>query len=187
MAVVKKLKGKKISLGPISKKYIPTLAKWMNDLEVVKYTDQAHKKHTEETSKIYLEACLNELGTHYYGIFTKKEKLIGGIDLREISYTQRSALLGIAIGEKQYWGKGYGTEAVTLLLDYAFNILNLNNIMLTVFEFNKRAINCYKKAGFKVIGKRRNSRFFAGKYYDEIYMDILAKDFKKSSIRELIK
>ena len=76
--------------------------------------------------------------------------------------------------------RGYGTEAVELLLGYGFNVLNLNNIMLTVFAFNKRALRCYEKAGFRVIGKRRKARFYAGRYHDEIFMDILAQEFKSS-------
>ncbi len=70
-----------------------------------------------------------------------------------------------------------------MLLDYGFNYLNLNNIMLTVKSFNERAINCYQKVGFKEIGRRRKSYFLNGKYYDDIYMDILAEEFKESYIR----
>jgi len=159
----------------------------MNDVNVVKYTNQETKKHTEETSKAYLKKALEDSNFHYYGIFTKDENLIGGISLDNVNYTNRTATLGITIGEKQEWGKGYGTEAVALMLDYGFFILNLNNIMLTVFDYNLRAKRCYEKVGFKIMGKRRKARFFAGKYHDEIYMDILAEEFKNSKIRKLLK
>jgi RimJ/RimL family protein N-acetyltransferase len=184
---VKKLIGKKIYLGPVSKEEIPILVKWMNDLEVVKYTDQISKNHTEETTNKFLENMLLDRKAAYFGIHTNKGELIGGTDLRDIESTNRSAVLGIVIGEKEHWGKGYGTEAIELLLDYAFNILNLKSVMLTVFEFNKRAIACYEKVGFKMIGKRRKARYLGGKYFDEIYMDILSDEFKKSTLNKLAK
>ncbi|HET6871520.1 MAG TPA: GNAT family protein, partial [Sporolactobacillaceae bacterium] len=72
--------------------------------------------------------------------------------------------------------KGLGTEAVQLIVEYGFKILNLNNIMLQVFEFNKSAIRSYEKAGFNEFGRRREAYYLNGKYYDDIYMEILAKD-----------
>jgi len=187
MMPVKKLKGNKIYLGPISKKYIPQLVKWMNDLDVVKFTNQPTKNHTEETAKKYLQNSIESHDMYYFGIFLNNGKLIGGVSYNSFDSINRAAILGITIGEKEHWNKGYGTEAITLLLDYGFNILNLNNVMLSVFSINKSAQKCYEKAGFKLIGKRRKSRFLAGKYYDEIYMDILAKDFKNSKLKELLK
>ncbi|MGB4722593.1 MAG: GNAT family protein, partial [Defluviitoga tunisiensis] len=79
--------------------------------------------------------------------------------------------------DKEYLSKGYGTEAMELLLDYGFNALNLQNIMLEVFDYNKRAIKAYEKVGFKVIGKRRQAKFFNNKRYDIIFMDILKDEF----------
>lgn len=69
--------------------------------------------------------------------------------------------------------KGYGAEVLDLLLDYGFNYLNLNNIMLNVKSFNERAIACYKKVGFKEFGRRRESYFLNGKYYDDIQFELL--------------
>lgn len=79
--------------------------------------------------------------------------------------------------------KGYGTEAIQLILDYGFNYLNLNNIKLDVLSFNERAIACYKKCGFKEYGRRRKSEFINGKYYDRISMDILKEEFIQSYIK----
>ena len=72
---------------------------------------------------------------------------------------------------------------MTKLLDYGFNYLNMNNIMLNVKSFNERAIACYKKVGFKEFGRRRESYFLNGKYYDDIQMDILAREFKGNYIK----
>jgi RimJ/RimL family protein N-acetyltransferase len=95
-------------------------------------------------------------------------------------------MLGIAIGVKTYWGKGYGQEAIRLLLDYGFNLLNLNSVMLGTFSFNERAIHCYRQVGFKEIGRRRQARIIAGKKYDAVLMDILAEEFESVYVAGLV-
>lgn len=85
--------------------------------------------------------------------------------------------MGIYIGSEEDRGKGYGEEAVKLLLTYAFEYLNLNNIMLGLWSFNEQAKHCYEKAGFKEIGRRRECYFLKGTYYDEVFMDILQKEW----------
>ena len=95
----------------------------------------------------------------------------------------RTAILGIFIGEKKEQNKGLGAETIKLLLDYGFNYLNLHEISLEVYEFNKRAIKCYEKVGFKECGRKRESKYLNGKYYDIITMDILKSEFKGNYIK----
>ena len=90
-----------------------------------------------------------------------------------------TATVGIFIGEEENRNKGYGTEALKLLIGYGFDYLNLNNIMLTVYSFNEGAINCYKKVGFKEFGKRRKAVMLKNKRYDIIYMDIIREEYYK--------
>lgn len=97
----------------------------------------------------------------------------------DLDQVNRTAEVGIFIGNKEYWNKGYGEEALRLLLDYAFRFLNLRSIMLTVYAFNKCAYNCYKKVGFKEIGVRRKALLRNMKEHDIIYMDILDEEFIK--------
>lgn len=111
------------------------------------------------------------------------DEIIGSIGLHEINNINRTATLGIFIGNKEYWSKGYGTEAIQLILDFGFNYLNLNNIDLALMEFNERALKCYEKCGFKEIGRKRKCNFINGKYYDSILMDILAEEFTDSYIK----
>jgi len=85
------------------------------------------------------------------------------------------------IGDKKYHSSGYGSDAIMLILDYGFNYLNLNNIMLRAIAFNKRAIRAYEKCGFKTFGVWKNSYYFEGKYHDEVYMNILKEDFNKDN------
>jgi RimJ/RimL family protein N-acetyltransferase len=95
-------------------------------------------------------------------------------------------MLGIVIGEKSRWGQGYGQEAVKLLLDYGFSLLNLNSVMLGTFSFNQRALRCYEKVGFKMIGRRRDARIIAGEKHDMILMDILAEEFESPFVKGLL-
>lgn len=91
--------------------------------------------------------------------------------------------MGIFIGEKDYLSKGYGTEAIRLILDFGFNYMNLHNIKLELISFNERALKCYKKCGFVETGRTRENVFVNGKYYDTISMDILSNEFNESYIR----
>ena len=115
---------------------------------------------------------------HEFSIVLREpERLIGYICLPDPSYADRKAALSICIGEEADRGKGYGAEAIRLLLDYAFNTLRLHNIQLYLNGDNARALACYKKVGFKEFGRRRESKFHGGRYVDEIYMDILDGEF----------
>ena len=111
---------------------------------------------------------------------------IGRCMLFNLDRVNRQAALGIVIGEKEYWGKGFGQDAAKLLLDYGFNLLNLNNIMLGTYSFNERAQACFRKLGFKEIGKRRQARIINMKKYDLILMDMLAEEFELSCVSQII-
>ncbi|MHA2405404.1 MAG: GNAT family N-acetyltransferase [Candidatus Hermodarchaeia archaeon] len=119
-------------------------------------------------------------GTEYvFGIELKDNPLlIGTCSLFSIHRINRSAELGIAIWNKQYWGKGYGTEAIRLLLGYGFNFLNLHSVFLIVNEDNPRAIKAYEKVGFKSTARHRDSLFQDGKFKDTLLMDILEDEFR---------
>lgn len=103
--------------------------------------------------------------------------------LEDINWINRTATLGIFIGDKEFRSKGYGTEAIRLILEYGFKYMNLYNIKLDLMEFNERALKCYEKCGFKEYGRRRKCKFVNGKYYDSISMDILADEFTGDFIK----
>ena len=95
-----------------------------------------------------------------------------GIDRRN-----RTAEFVIAIGEADCRGQGYGTETTRLMLDYAFTALGLHSVMLTAFATNPAGLRAYTKAGFREIGRRRQSHLQGGRLWDTVYMDCLARDF----------
>jgi RimJ/RimL family protein N-acetyltransferase len=105
---------------------------------------------------------------------------IGNTGLHQVDHTNRTAEFGIMIGEKDCWGQGYGTETTHLMLDYGFNYLGLHNIMLRVYSFNQRGIRAYQRAGFQIIGHRREAHRLGSQPHDVIYMDCLATEFRSA-------
>ncbi|WP_019421288.1 GNAT family N-acetyltransferase [Paenibacillus sp. OSY-SE] len=107
-------------------------------------------------------------------------EVIGDIELQDIDGINRSANIRIAIGGSAHQGKGYGSEAIGLLLEYAFGTLQLHRIELNVFAFNKRAIHVYEKAGFKREGVQRDALYYDHKYHDSIIMSILEDEYRST-------
>lgn len=105
------------------------------------------------------------------------DKLIGQIGMW-IEMPHADAYVWILIGDRAYWGKGYGTDAMRVMLRYAFEEMNLHRISLRVFAFNQRAIRSYEKCGFLHEGKNRNSLNKLGQRWDEIWMGILKSDWE---------
>ncbi len=105
------------------------------------------------------------------------DRLIGTCAFSQLDADNGSALFHITIGEKDAWGRGYGTEATELMLEHAFDRLGLHRVALTVFAFNERAIRAYRKAGFVLEGRARQSIWRDGRYWDELQMSMLDADW----------
>jgi RimJ/RimL family protein N-acetyltransferase len=174
MKYVKKIVGELCYLSPVSLEDVDLYLQWINDLETAQYLQLFYRNNTRESELEILKKVSRE---HVYGIIDKqKDILIGNCGLVEIDRHNMTANTGIFIGRKEYLGRGYGTEAMRLLVDYGFQYLNLQNIMLNVYEDNPRAIASYKKVGFKVMGVRRKARIFKRRTLDIIFMDIIPED-----------
>jgi RimJ/RimL family protein N-acetyltransferase len=183
----KKIVGEKCYLSPCAPEDAESWAKWDNDLEVaVLLGDEAYTPFALEKS----QEIVNDVIQGQHHVFSivdlGTDALIGRCMLFDVDHVNHKAMLGIVIGEKAYWGRGYGQEAVRLLLDYGFNLLNLNSVMLGTFAFNQRAIHCYERVGFRAIGRRRQARIIGGVKHDAILMDILAEEFKSTRIEQII-
>ena len=180
MRYFRKLVGERIYLSPMNKDDTEIYTKWLNDEAVAVNLGQYAKVITLASEQKALDDMTSE--GYNFAIVKNDDTLIGNISLFSISNTNRSAITGLFIGEKENRGKGYGTEALRLILDYGFNTLNLHSVMLNVFSDNEAGIACYKKVGFTEYGRRRESCFKGGRYVDDVHMDILAREFnsKKS-------
>ena len=170
----KKLIGKKCYLSPMDTNDAAKFTEWLNDMEVMVTFDPYYSSINLETEKAILESLSKD---HNYSIIDlEMDELIGSCGFVNLDHVNQTAETGIFIGNKTYWNKGYGTEALSLLIDYGFKALNLHSIMLRVFEYNKGAIRCYEKIGFKHVGARCESLLRNLERHNMFYMDILPED-----------
>ncbi|MBI3749838.1 MAG: GNAT family N-acetyltransferase [Chloroflexi bacterium] len=107
------------------------------------------------------------------------DRLIGTCEFSQLDGENGSALYHITIGEADAWGRGYGTEATRLMLDHAFGTLSLHRIGLFVFEFNERAVRAYRRCGFVIEGRSRESIWRDGRWWDELAMSVLESDWRQ--------
>ncbi|MGH2559781.1 MAG: GNAT family N-acetyltransferase [Thermomicrobiales bacterium] len=166
--------GTTVALGPLRRDLVSRYHRWANDLatsrtpgltwpatmeqEIARY-DQRAQATNEVCFTVYQRDPLRPIGVAY---------------LYEIEPRHARASFGITIGEADCRGKGYGTEATRLVLDYAFNDYGLQNVMLTVYEFNLAGRRAYEKAGFREFGRRRRCSRFGQRLWDLIYMECVA-------------
>jgi RimJ/RimL family protein N-acetyltransferase len=129
------------------------------------------------SEKLWIEDTLKKAEPAFAIVSAETDELIGSIALMDVKLACGSATVGILIGEAEYRGKGLGTEAMKLILSYAFDVLNLYNINLSVYDFNVGAYKSYLKAGFREIGRRRKAYYLNNKRHDIIYMDITREDW----------
>lgn len=170
------VRGQLVALGPFLREHIRIYAGWLQDPEVAVHGNGTFRVRTpEEVEESFQHPKKNEVVFAIYAL--PDLALIGETVLMDIDHQHGTALFGITIGRKDYWGRGYGTEAARLVLDYGFRFLNLYNILLITLSYNTRAQRAYLKAGFREMGRRRGALLIAGRRYDDIYMECLAAEF----------
>ena len=176
----KKLVGKKCYLSPIDINDAEKFTEWLNNLELTINLGPLYSRVINvESEKGFLENLSKD--QNYSIIDIETNELIGNCGFLEIDQLNQAAEFGIFIGKNDFRGKGYGTEAISLLLDYGFKALNLHNIFLRTYSFNKNAIKCYEKLGFKIIGKRREALNRNMERHDIVFMDILVNEFNEKN------
>lgn len=179
MNYINKVDGKEIYLSLSIKEDLGLYAKWLNDPELNLTFGKSHDAWTIERQEKYIESYNNSDDKFFFVVVLKEtNEAIGLCLLYDIIYPHRKGTMGILI-DKKFQSKGYGKEASKLLLDFAFNILNLNNIMLYAIDFNEKAVKMYENVGFKIIGKRRQAYPINNEIYDEIYFDLLKEEFNE--------
>lgn len=171
------VRGKLVGLGGFLPEHFDAWFKAVHDPSFNVYSDGGFSMPNREKEAAIFESTPKDGGANFAIYALPEEKFIGIGGLFGVNQQRQLATFGISIIDKSYWGKGYGTEATRLILDYGFRFMNLHNIMLDTSGFNERAIRAYEKAGFKLIGRRREANIMAGKRYDQIFMDCLASEF----------
>ncbi len=152
--------------------------RWYRDPEISRLTRYRTEPMTSDEIERYFRARVLGGDTLSYGIhLTDNDRLIGSATFSQLDLANGSVTYHIMIGERDCWGLGYGTEATELMLELAFEDLRLHRVALAVFEFNRRAIRSYEKAGFRIEGRLRDTIFRDGRHWDEISMSILEEEW----------
>ena len=172
------LKGHKTSIRPIEDDDIDSFYQWYNDQEVNLWSSGAWPLNTLLSKDQIAEKFLDgSPDTYRYAILAENDLLIGTTGFKEVNIPSRSATLFVVIGDKTYWGKGYGTDALITFVSFLFTQWNFHRISLDTWDENIRAIKAYEKVGFKIEGRLREARFVLGNYHDVILMGLLQEEF----------
>lgn len=175
-----KLKGSKVLLRPLSLTDAPRFCKWLKDEEVVKFLSMyGYPAPSLKEERQWIKARQQDKNSITFAIDTVEGIHIGSVSLRDVKSESKHALFGIVIGDKKYWGQGYGTEAGKLIVDYGFKKLKLHRIYLNYIAYNIRGGKSYEKIGFKQEGIFRQHIYRNGYYHDQIWMGILKNDYLK--------
>ncbi len=173
------LRGEKVTLRAVARGDLPRLREFANDLEVelAGGGDPPAPRPLERIEKDF-EREVSDLPRDKTNFAIEADgECIGTGGLFNIDWTARHAELGIGIGDKEYWGRGYGREAVGLLLDYAFRLRNLRRVWLEVHSANERAIRAYGSCGFVEEGRMRGHVWLGGRYVDNVIMGLLREEW----------
>ena len=174
------LTGRRVYLRPFSRDDLLYIQKWSNDAELRKLTGEVAPMSQAETEKWYQE-LLDDKDRMWFVIVLKRSNLvIGEAGLLRMFRPWRNTDMTIIIGEKDAWGKGYGTDVGHLLLDYAFRRLGFHRISVGVVGFNNRALRFWESLGFKKEGVERDAHFYDNEYTDGIMMSILENEYRES-------
>jgi RimJ/RimL family protein N-acetyltransferase len=172
------IRGTKTRLRALEQEDLPRCVRWFNDPELRRFLVMRYPLSMAEEERWWASRLQQEqTGDHALAIEAEDGTHIGNIGLHNIEFENGRAMLGIAIGEKAYWGQGYGTDAIQAMLNWAFGYLNLHRVYLTVYAYNERAIRCYERCGFRHEGTMRQARYVDGQYHDEWMMAILRDEF----------
>ncbi|MGE5223429.1 MAG: GNAT family N-acetyltransferase [Omnitrophica WOR_2 bacterium] len=158
------------------------ITRWNRDSEYWRLsTSDPSRMFSPQKVKEWIEKDMEKEPSNIFNFAIRtlaEDRLIGFIGLDGVNWNHGDAFVGIGIGERELWGKGYGTDAMRIILGYAFRELNLHRLTLDVFEYNPRAVRSYEKAGFKVEGRARKMLHREGRRWDLIYMGILKEEWE---------
>ncbi|MBN1267804.1 MAG: GNAT family N-acetyltransferase [Anaerolineales bacterium] len=172
--------GERIRLRAVEQDDLERYVTWFNDPEVRKHLEMILPMSSADEEDWYQNMRKSPPAERAFAIDIRDGNgwtHIGSCSFLHVDQINSLAEIGISIGEKKQWGKGYGTEVVRLLLKVAFETLNLNRVYLRVYEKNMRGIRTYEKAGFVLEGRLREARFSEGSYQDVLIMGVLRSEW----------
>ena len=176
----KKFEGKNLYFAPIDNQNLELCTKWMNDETLTRGLGQTSNIYTEISEREYMEEQSKKINNYQFYVVRKNDdKILGIYDLHNVQQIHQFAEAGGFIGEIDERGKGYGSEALRMICDFGFNIINLNTIVGRIFSFNFGSIKSAENVGFKKVGEISNRYYYRGKFYNEIILQITKEEFYK--------
>jgi diamine N-acetyltransferase len=175
--------GERVALGPLRVDLADRYARWVNQAEVKVGLD-ALGIATPESERTWIDRAVTDGADRSpraasFTVYDRRDLVaVGTCAIIHIDHRARRGEFGIALGERR--GQGLGTEAARLTLDWGFNVLSLHNIMLRTLAWNERAVRSYERAGFRLVGRRRQAVLSRGRLVDEVIMDALSTEFSGS-------
>jgi [ribosomal protein S5]-alanine N-acetyltransferase len=174
----------RVSLQPLERSHLTAeYLSWLNDPEVTRYMETGTFPITVDDLERFFQSVTGSREQVAFAIVHKESgKHIGNVKLGPIQWVHRGATLGIMIGDKKFWGQGFGEDATRLAVEYGFYRLNLRRIDLGVFADHEVAVHCYEKVGFKIEGRFREELFQGGEYKDRLWMGLLRSEYESARV-----
>jgi len=172
------IQGEKVRLRALQEEDTEDCWRWFNNWEMVRNLESRYPLSRLAEREIIASMMKPQANDKVFAVETLDGLYIGNVGLHRISWEDRRATFGIFIGEKAYWGKGYGTDATRAIVRFAFDEMNLNRVELQVLDDNERGIRCYEKVGFVREGVQRQYRYREGRYVGMVVMSILREEYE---------
>jgi len=179
--------GERIFLSQVRKEDVPLFARWFADLELNAYLGNLGMSFTPEQEQQWYDGLAASNEKLFAIVAREGRRLVGTVTLRNIDHRHGIAELGIAIGDKEAWGRGYGSEAVRLMADYGVALLGLHTVYLWHASFNPRGHHAYLKAGFRECGRIHGGLLVDGQRYDRVLMEATRESLGPSQVLRLLR
>jgi len=179
--------GKRVRLRPVEKDDLARFVKWLAEPELRGYLD-SHLPYSQVQEERWFERNLSAGNEQVWSIDAQPPDTvgpwvhIGSCGYHDVDWRNRVGEVGIMLGPRDYWGRGYGTDALQTLVAWGFYTLNLNRVQLRVFADNERALRSYQKVGFQLEGRLRQGNYANGAYRDVLYMGVLREDWAQALV-----
>ena len=168
------IKSNKLLLREIKKTDLSKCIKWLHDPEITKFLSNDIKNVTEEEETRWFESVKRSNNDIVFSIIIRdSQEYIGNCSLNKIDWIHKTCRMGIFIGDKEFWNKGFGTLAIKVLIDFALNKIGMNKIELIVYEYNHRAMKVYKNCGFATVSTIKHHHLYNHRYWDAYLMEYI--------------
>ena len=174
------LVGERVYLRPVEREDLVHIRKWANDPQIRRLTGEVRPMTAAAAERFFEKVNNDEDRVWFMVVQREDDRVIGEAGLLRMFPPWRATDLSIILGEVDAWGQGYGTEAIRLLLDYAFGSLNFHRVAIGVVGFNERALRFYERVGFRREGVQRDGYHYGGRYHDFVMMSMLEDEYLRA-------